>query len=92
MTSTPAFEDLDLNEATFQNVALANAQFRDVNLSEAVFENVRLAGAHFRDVSLQNARITDCRIDGLTILGFDVMALITAEQERQKRLEEASDK
>lgn len=48
------------------------------------FTNACLSGAR---ASLKGANITESCIEGLTIWGFDIPALIAAEQERRKAAE-----
>ncbi len=82
--SSQTFENQVMKGTVSHNVDLQNAEFNDVALGGAKFENVSLVGAHFNDVNLKDAVIADACIDGLTIWGFDIHALIDAEQKRQK--------
>jgi uncharacterized protein YjbI with pentapeptide repeats len=90
--NSSSFEDEDMTDAVFRDVALGKARFIDVDLRAAVFEDVSLDGAQFTDVSLKDVAITDACIEGLHIMGFDIHALIMAEQERQKLMPVTSGK
>ena len=86
------FDDVNLLDAVFSNVNLQGSRFNDVNMKnvtiddvallDAVFSNVNLQGSRFNDVNLKNVTIDDANIEGLTILGYDILSLIKAEQLR----------
>jgi uncharacterized protein YjbI with pentapeptide repeats len=79
------FENQQMSESVFRDCALARTRFDDVNLSESVFADVNLQRARFANVNLTDASIDDAKIDGLTILGYDISALIQAEVARRQR-------
>ena len=45
---------------------------------------MNLTGARFSDINLCNVTIHDANIQGLTIAGFDILALIGAELKRRE--------
>ena len=79
------FENQQMSETVSRDCALARARFDDVNLSEAVFDDVNLQRARFTNINLKDASIDDARIDGHTILGCDISALIQAEVARREQ-------
>ncbi len=81
------FDNKVMAGAKFANVSLANAVFDDVNLGGATFQNVNLVGAKFSDINFSHAVIEESCIEGLVIWGYDVGALIAAEESRQRQRE-----
>lgn len=80
----PLFEGQVLEEAIFRDCAMARTRFEDVDLGGALFSNVRLARARLENIDLSGAIIDHANIDGLTIFGHDVQALIRAEIARRR--------
>lgn len=79
------FKHCRLCESLFEEGSLAKSTFRDIDLSESHFTNTNLRGAKMNNVDLSDVVIEDARIDGLTIFGYDVSALIRAEIARRER-------
>ncbi|MGI4790492.1 MAG: VOC family protein [Janthinobacterium lividum] len=77
------FENRIMSGSKFTNVSLEYAAFEDINLSSATFENVNLSSAVFRNINLNGTVISDSSIAGLTIRGYDIEALILAEEARR---------
>ncbi len=77
------FTAKNLADSRFENVSLERATFDDVNLKRASFRNINLSGASFSDINLSNVVIEKSCIEGLTIDGFDVHALVDAERARR---------
>jgi uncharacterized protein YjbI with pentapeptide repeats len=78
--SNAVFSNVSLQSAKFgRNCAMAHAKFDDANLSNAVFSDVNLQGAKFGNVNLKDVTIKDANIEGLTIFGYNIQALIKAE-------------
>ena len=77
------FENENLEACVFRDCALARSTFTDVNLSGAVFSNATLRQARFTNVDLSGVTIDDANIEGLTIFGHDIQALIRAQIARQ---------
>ena len=77
------FQSKDLAGARFADINLAGAIFDDVSLLDCTFTNINLSGAKFRDINFSHAIIDESCIVGLIIGGYDVSALIAAEEARQ---------
>ena len=84
MAGERRFEHENLAGAIFRDCGLARSMFDDVNLSESVFSNVNLRGARFTNVNMADVTMEDAYIEGLTIFGYDIHALIDAEMARQR--------
>jgi uncharacterized protein YjbI with pentapeptide repeats len=63
---------------------MSEAVFQDVNLRRSTFRNVNLAEATIQNANLRNVSIDESEIGGLTIMGFDIQALIKAEMYRRE--------
>ncbi len=59
-------------------------QFESQSLNGAAFSNANLQGCVFTDVNLTDVSIDNAKIDGLTIFGHDIRALIQAEIARRR--------
>jgi len=68
-----AFENRDMTGTTFHRVNLRCARFDDVNLE----------GATIRNANLANVSVADANIRGMTVLGFRIDCLISAELDRR---------
>ena len=82
--TAPRFEHCSMVNVVFHDCAHTCAAFDDADLSGATFHNVNLSGARFAR-HLSGLDIHDVFIDGLTIVGIDVDALIRAEVVRTGR-------
>lgn len=70
---------------TYGHRNLAGATFHHVDLTGARFEDVSLCGACFVAVDLSHVNIAEANIEGLTIGGFDILALINDELKRREK-------
>lgn len=77
------YEDINLSDSTFLDCSMARSKYEDINLSDSVFSKVDLRRAKLTNVNLAGVLIEDANIDGLTIFGHDVQALIRAEIARK---------
>ena len=80
MSENRLFEHQRVDGVVFHDCSMARSRFDDVNLLDAVFSNVNLQGSRFNDVNMKDVTIDDANIEGLTILGYDILSLIKAEQ------------
>lgn len=76
MSGTMRLEGQALNDAVFLDCAMARTRFEDVRLADARIDDVDLSRASFRNVNMTDVSIADARIVGLTVMGYDVQALI----------------
>jgi len=76
MSETARFEDKSVDGAVFRHCSMRRASFEDVALSDARYDNVDLRRARFHDVNMSGVSIDDANINGMTICGHDVQALI----------------
>ena len=84
MSVPKKFERQCLDSAVFHDCSMGGVRFEDINLSNAVFSNVNLQHVKLANVNLSHLSIDDACIEGLTIFGLDVSALIEAELKRKK--------
>ena len=70
------FKDVNLSEASFEDVKLEGSRYSDVNLRSAQFQNVAFDNTTIRDASLRNVIIQDGNYDGMRIDGFLVTELL----------------
>jgi uncharacterized protein YjbI with pentapeptide repeats len=77
------FAGVKLQGARFSNINMKGVAIADADVSDAVFSDVNLQGARFSNVNLKGVAIDDANIEGLTIFGYDVQALIKAERLRR---------
>ena len=76
MNDSERFQNRRLDGAVFHDCSMARSGFEDVNLTEAMFADVNLSGARLANVNMTRVAIDDANIEGLTILGYDIAALI----------------
>ena len=79
MADQHRFEHQRMTASVVRDRALPRSRFDDVNLSDAVFSNVNLQRTHVTNVDLRDVTIDDARIEGLTVLGYNVSTLIRTE-------------
>ncbi|WP_420382977.1 pentapeptide repeat-containing protein [Novosphingobium sp.] len=78
--SSMKLDQINAQRAAVQRSTLQYATIDDVDMSDTVFTNVNLQRAKFRDINLSGVVIDDANIEGLTIMGHDIQALIAAKQ------------
>jgi uncharacterized protein YjbI with pentapeptide repeats len=74
------FHGCGLVQAEFDNVDMSQSKFKRVNLWASSFTDINFQGAKFSNVSFANVSIEDANIDGLTIFGWNITALIKDAQ------------
>ncbi|MYI64189.1 MAG: sigma-70 family RNA polymerase sigma factor [Gemmatimonadetes bacterium] len=95
--SEAVFRNIDLSGADFEYVNIDRTRFRNTGggdhtpaknitfehctMQESHFAHVDLSGSHFQHVNLSNVTLENCPIEGLTIDGFDIKALIEKEKD-----------
>ena len=80
------FVDVDLSKASLTDVdasrisvtdgSFAHARIRDVDFEESTWTDVFLSGSRFDDVDLSNVVMENCEVQGLTINGVRIDALM----------------
>jgi len=70
------FEDVAMPYTVFDNINMQQAKYHNINLSKSHFEDINLSGSNFIKINFSNVDLVDCRVEGMTINGIPVSALL----------------
>ena len=78
-------EHVNINGVCFRNTGgdhtpAKNITFEHCTMQDSHFVHVDLSDSHFRGVDLSNVKLENCPIEGLTIDGLEIKALIEKER------------
>ena len=71
-------EAVNLANLKLANATLTNATIQDIDMSNWRVEDVNLAGLKLTNANLTNAVISNCTVEGATLDGIPIVALLAA--------------
>lgn len=88
------FDDVNLNDSSFINLAMLNtvfdsctlneSKFKKLAMTDSEFNNANLSGSKFFAADFRNVEIDqDCKLEGMKINGISVKELLELYKEKQ---------
>ena len=88
------FDDVNLNDSSFINLAMLNtvfdsctlngSKFKKLAMTDSEFDNANLSGSKFFAVDFRNVEIgKDCELEGMKINGISVEEMLKLYKEKQ---------